>query len=124
MKAARVKPSEWIAGASGLLVLVALFLPWHGGQTALSSFGATGVLMALVGLGGLAFPIVSSASRMTNVPVATETMVSELATISFAALVFQFLLGDEGGFGAGFYLALVATLMLTVSGWKSANRES
>ena len=60
----RLRAGEWIAGISGLVLLVALFLPWYGddagSRTGWESLGALDVVLALVALSALAIPVVTA----------------------------------------------------------------
>jgi len=124
MKLSRVHPSEWVAGLCGVLILVALFLPWHGDQTAFDSIGPLDVILLLAGLGGLLVPFIVARSRFSNVPVVSETLISELAMIVTLILLLRLIWPLEGGFKAGYFLGLAGAVLLTVSGWKSTARES
>lgn len=124
MKFSRVHPVEWATGFCGFLLLAAMFLPWFGDETALSSVGVLDALLALAGLGGVLVPFIVAGNRLTNVPIVAETFVSELATITLVALMLKLIWTRDGGVEAGFIVGLTATALLVVSGWKSTARES
>ena len=102
---------------------MALFLPWYGEETAFESIGVLDVLLALAGLGGLLMPVIAARSRYTNVPVVSETLISDLATIVMVVLLLKLLWTPDGGLKAGYFLGLAGAVLLTVSGWKSTARE-
>ena len=86
----RLRAGEWIVGISGLVLLVALFLPWYGddagSRTGWESLGALDVVLALVALSALAIPIVTAFQRVPAVPLALQA----LTTWSLCSPVFSF----------------------------------
>jgi len=124
LKFGRVHAGEWVAGLCGVLILVALFMPWYGDESAFSSLGPLDVILALAGLGGALLPLVVARSRHTNVPIVTVTLVSDLATLAVVVLLLRMVWTPDGGLKSGFFLGLAGAVLLTVSGWKSAARES
>ena len=76
----RLRAGEWIAGISGLVLLVALFLPWYsddaGSRTGWESLGALDVVLAVVALSALAIPVVAAVQRVPAVPLAHESLTS------------------------------------------------
>ena len=67
----RLRSGEWIAGVSGLVLLVALFLPWYsddgGSRTGWQSLGALDVVLAVVALAAIAIPIVTALERVHGI---------------------------------------------------------
>jgi len=124
MKLSRVHPSEWVAGLCGALILVSLFMPWYGDESAFASVGPLDLILAFAGLVGLLMPFIVARSRFSNVPVVSETLISELAMIVTLILLLRLIWPLEGGFKAGYFLGLAGAVLLTVSGWKSTARES
>ena len=72
----RLRVGEWIVGASGLLLLIALFLPWYGdpSSTAWEAFTVLDVILALLALAALSVPIVTATQRVPAVPLAVESL--------------------------------------------------
>ena len=84
----RLRAGEWIAGISGLALLVALFLPWYGddagSRTGWESLGALDVVLAVVALAALAIPVVTAVQRVPALPLAHQSLT---ALVGLLALV-------------------------------------
>ncbi|MGB0119468.1 MAG: hypothetical protein WBP55_00785 [Solirubrobacterales bacterium] len=124
MSFSRVKPGEWVASLCGILILGALFMPWNGDETALESIGLLDILLTLVAVMALVLPGIVAFSSRPNLPITFETLMSDLATIVTAILVIRLIWAPDGGVKAGFLLGLIASVLLTVAGWRSTSRES
>ena len=75
----RLRAGEWIAGISGLVLLVALFLPWYGdgagSRTGWESLGALDVDPRRGGRSrALAIPVVTALERVPAVPLAHQSL--------------------------------------------------
>jgi hypothetical protein len=74
----RLRAGEWLAGVSGLVLLLALFLPWYaddaGSRTGWQSLGALDVVLAVVALAALAIPVVTAVHRVPAVPLALQSL--------------------------------------------------
>jgi hypothetical protein len=70
----RLRAEEWIAGACGAALLVALFLDWlregSASRNGWEAFAALDVVLAIVALMALALTIVTAAHRSQAVPLA------------------------------------------------------
>jgi carbon starvation protein CstA len=92
----RLRAGEWIVGASGLLLLVALFLPWYElGQgivtgpadvldaraSAWDAFTILDVLLAIGALAAIAVIVVTAVEAVPAVPIAFESLVTLLALL-------------------------------------------
>jgi len=120
----RVRATEWVASLCGGLILIALFMPWQGEESALASVGALDVILALVAIAALVLPVILAASRTTNVPIVTETLVSTMAVVAAILLLLKLIWAPDGGLKVGFYLGLAGSMLLAVAGWKSTARET
>jgi hypothetical protein len=119
-----VHPAEWAASACGAVILAGLFLPWHGDTAGLDEVGVLDVLLAVAGIVALLLPVLLAASRTTNLPIVTETMLSTAAVILSLVLLVKLLWAPDDGWKAGFYLGLAGTALLAITGWKSVARET
>jgi hypothetical protein len=74
----RLRLQEWLAGACGAALLVALFLDWYGEgpakANAWESFAVLDVLLALVGVMAVALAVLTALTRAQAVPVAIGSM--------------------------------------------------
>src|SRR5687767_234251 len=136
----RLRAGEWIAGISGLLLLVALFLPWYGGEagspppagwtaygpledgaaslTGWQSLGALDVILALVALAALAIPVVTAAQRVPAVPLALESLTTLVGLLAVALVLIRVANMPDWAVGRewGLWVALLATLGIVVGG--------
>ena len=61
----RLRVGEWVAAASGVALLVSLFLPWYEPTTSgWESLAAIDVLLALVAASGVLLAIVTAVQRV------------------------------------------------------------
>jgi uncharacterized membrane protein HdeD (DUF308 family) len=122
MDVRRLRAGEWIAGTSGLVLLVALFLPWYGddaGQrTGWESLGALDVVLAVVALSAVAIPVVTVLERVPAVPLAHQSLTTLIGVLALALVVIRVLnmpdWAEEREWGL--WVALAATLAIAGSG--------
>ncbi|MET0614960.1 MAG: hypothetical protein ABW142_05905 [Thermoleophilaceae bacterium] len=116
----RLRAGEWIVGASGVLLLVALFLPWYGdpSATAWESFTVLDVILALLALAAIAVPIVTAAQRVPALPLAYESLTALFGLFGLILVLIRVLNlpGDADGREIGLWLGLVATLGILAGG--------
>jgi len=118
----RLRAGEWIAGISGLVLLVALFLPWYaddaGSRTGWESLGALDVVLAVVALSALAIPIVTAFHRVPAVPLAHQSLTVLGGGLAVVLVLIRVLnmpdwaVGREGGL----WVALAATVGVVAGG--------
>jgi hypothetical protein len=120
---ARVHPLEWAVGLSGVALIVGLLLPWSGGSSALDSPGFLDVVLALFAVTAVLLPVVTASSPRTNVPIVYETFLWTISLLLVIVLVIKAVFPPDGGFGSGFWLVLAATLVTSLSAWRSVGRE-
>src|SRR4029450_5055268 len=92
----RLRVGEWVMGASGLVLFLALFLPWYElGQgivvgppdaldahaSAWDAFTILDVLLALGALAAVAALVVTAAEATPAVPIATQALGTLLAVL-------------------------------------------
>ena len=91
----RLRAGEWIAGVSGLLLLVALFLPWYsddgGSRTGWQSLGALDVVLAVVALAAIAIPVVTAIQRVPAVPLAHESLTTLVGLLAVVLVLIRVL---------------------------------
>jgi hypothetical protein len=102
----RLRLGEWVMGASGLLLFVALFLPWYelgegivvgppdaldAHASAWDAFTVLDLLLALGALAAIAVVIVTAAHATPAVPLALESLVALLALLLLVLVVFRLL---------------------------------
>jgi hypothetical protein len=91
----RLRAGEWIAGISGLVLLVALFLPWYaddaGSRTGWESLGALDVVLAVVALSALAIPVVTAFHRVPAVPLAHQSLTALVGLLAVVLVLIRVL---------------------------------
>ena len=118
----RVRAGEWIAGLSGLALLVALFLPWYGDEagsrTGWQSLGALDVVLALVALAALAIPVVTATQRVPAVPLALQALTTLVALFAVVLVLIRVLNMPDWASERewGLWVALLCTLGVVVGG--------
>jgi hypothetical protein len=100
----RLRAGEWIMGASGLLLLVALFLPWYelgegfvagpadvldAHASAWDSFTILDVLLALGALAAIAVVVVTALEAVPAVPIALQSLVTLVAVLLLLLVLFR-----------------------------------
>jgi hypothetical protein len=116
----RLRVGEWIVGACGVLMLVALFAPWYGNpsSSAWEAFTILDVILALVALAALSVPLVTATHRVPAVPLAIESLTALLGSIGVVLVLIRVLnLPDDlHGREWGLWLGLVAALGIVAGG--------
>lgn len=88
----RLRKGEWIAGVSGLVLFVSLFLPWYRVEgtdvdfTAFEVFTTFDVLLALVAAAGVSVLVVTAVQETPAVGIALQALVT-LVTGAIAILL-------------------------------------
>jgi hypothetical protein len=111
----RLRAGEWVAGISGVVLLVALFLPWYGddagSRTGWQSLGALDVVLALVALSALAIPVVTAFQRVPAVSLAHQSLTSLAGWVALVLVLIRVLNKPDWASGRewGLWVALAAT---------------
>ena len=110
----RLRVGEWMVGACGVLLLVALFLPWYSdpSSTAWESFSVLDLILVLLALVAISVPIVTATHRVPALPLALESITALFGLLAVILVVIRVLNlpGDLHGRDAGLWLGLVGTL--------------
>jgi uncharacterized membrane protein len=124
----RLRAGEWLAGAGGILLIAALFLPWYERGEPLTGFQALTVidiLLALLAGLALALPIFQATQDAPSKPVGTAVLTVVAGAIGALLVVFRLIDAPADGLEvrAGAWLALAATVLTTVGAWRSLAAE-
>jgi O-antigen/teichoic acid export membrane protein len=96
----RLRAGEWVAAASGVALLVSLFLPWYEPDASgWESLAAIDVLLAFVAASGVLLAIVTAVQRVPAVPIATSALVSIAGTFGVLLVLFRFADLPDGAAG-------------------------
>jgi hypothetical protein len=125
----RLRAGEWLAGLSGLLLLVALFLPWYsdsaGSRTGWESLGALDVVLAVVALSALAIPVVTALQRVPAVPLAHQSLTSLVGWLAVVLVLIRVLNMPDWAAGRewGLWVALGAAIGVAAGGMLAMRDE-
>ena len=124
----RLRAGEWLAGAGGIALIVALFLPWYEAPQSLTGFEALTVidiLLTFVALLALALPVLQATQDAPNKPVGDAVLTVVLGGLSVLLVLFRLIDSpiDGATTAVGPWVALVATIALTAGGWRSIASE-
>ena len=105
---------EWVGAASGVALLVSLFVPWYEGpdRSAWEALAALDVLLALVAAAAVALLLVTAAQSVPAVPMALSIFVAFAGMLAVLLVVLRLLdlPGGVEGRAWGLWLALAAAL--------------
>lgn len=126
----RLRHGEWIAGVSGVLLLVALFLDWYSaegvGANAWNSLTVIDVFLAIAALFGIALWITAATQPTPAVPQAVGALTEPFAFVA-AILVVIRLLDLPGAVDSreiGLWLGALGTFGVLIGGWRSIGDET
>jgi hypothetical protein len=114
----RLRVGEWIVGACGVLLIVALFAPWYGNpsSSAWEAFAILDVILALLALAALSVPVVTATHCVPALPLAIESLISLFGFVAVVLVLIRVLNlpGDLHGREWGLWLGLAAVLGIVV----------
>jgi hypothetical protein len=125
----RVRPAELAAGFGGLLLAVAMFLPWFefpsGNLDAWNAFSVIEVVLALTALAGLAVFWVTLTRTTPAIPVAAGVWTTLLGLIATLCIVVRLLDHPAGALDTciGIWLGLGGSLLVLLGAWSGLNDE-
>ena len=125
----RLRAGEWLAAAAGVLLLVALLLPWYDdGTRKVSGFEALtviDVLLTLLALLALALPVLQATQDAPNKPVGAAVLTVVLGALGVLLVLFRLIDSPSDGFEVqtGAWVALLAAAAVTAAGWLSLAAE-
>lgn len=138
----RLSPGEKVAGASGVaLILIMFIFDWFGvegfGANAWEVFGLIDLILFVTAAAAIALAVMSANSSSVNLPVAPSAIVAGLGILS-AVLVAYRIIDPPGGGAAsvggisieveigrsiGVFLGLFATAGIAYGGWTAMQEE-
>jgi hypothetical protein len=145
----RLRHGEWIAGISGAVLLVAMFLDWYSldvpgtwpKANAWEAFTVVDVFLAIAGLGGVALLVAVASQRSPSVGQATGALTVPFAFVAAVLVVlraldppgWQSVVGGPAPGGhvdlpvtgeIGLYIGIAATLGVLIGAWRSIGDQS
>ena len=124
MRLSRVRPGEAMAGLFGLLLLVSLFVPWFEDADAWEALTVVDLLLATTAAMAIALPVISASNAKTDAPISASALTALAGFIASVLVLYRLLdpVGD-GSRRIGLYLALIASLGITVAVGRAMSDE-
>ena len=126
----RLRHGEWIAGASGVLLLVAMFLDWYSaggvGADAWNSLTVIDWFLAIAALWGIALFVAAATQETPAVPQTVAQLAAPFAFVA-AILVVVRLLDLPGAVDSreiGLWLGALGVFGVLVGSWRSIGDQS
>jgi formate hydrogenlyase subunit 3/multisubunit Na+/H+ antiporter MnhD subunit len=139
----RLSAGDWIAGVSGLALLVSLFVPWYEldlcavlasdvGESAgcptrsgWESLAALDVLLALVAATAVALPLITATQRVPAVPIALAAVVTLVGLVGVVLVLIRVLSIPDWAFDRewGLWLALAGSIGIVAGGYAAMRAE-
>ena len=126
----RLSWGDWVAAAAGVLMLVALFLPWYSvaGQNvnAWESMAFDDVILALAAVLAILAAFSVGLRRLTSISVATTSLVILPAAIGLVVTIYRLISpapAADASIEIGGWLGLVAAIGMVVGAWEGATDE-
>ena len=137
----RLRAGEWLAAAGGVVLLVALFVPWYenpigveasGGDTravdellnAYEAFSVIDILLTLLVPFALAVPVLQATQDAPNKPLGAAVLTVVFGALGAVLVLFRLIVvPDDFDLLVGGGIALLAAVSLTVGAWLSLAAE-
>jgi hypothetical protein len=126
----RLSRGDWVAAIAGIVMLVALFLPWYttGGEdlTAWEAMTVDDVILAVAALLAIAAALVVALPRVSSLSVAATSLAILPAVVGLVITVYRVISPAPPGdasLDVGAWLGLAATCAIAAGVWRGANDE-
>jgi hypothetical protein len=119
MDTSKMSQGQMVAGAGGVLLIIALFLSWFEGLSAFDVFSGMDIIMLLIGIVAVAWAV-SSGMNM-SLPI-TAVMVGILGVVVLGFTLGTDLEADDADIGA--WLALAASIAIAWGGLAGGRRPA
>jgi hypothetical protein len=129
MRLQRVRPIDWVAGATGVALLVVLALPWYdlldGALSAFQAFAVVDLWLALTALLAIAIPVVTAARDSPSVPLGVAGAAEAFSWIAVLLALWRAIDQPRDGVDATAmpWVGLVLTLAIAVAAWWTIRDE-
>jgi hypothetical protein len=123
----RLSWGEWLAAVGGVVMLVALFLPWYStgsaDLTAWQAMAVDDVILALTAILAIAGAFVVGSTRLSSMSVAATSLAIMPAVVGLLVTVYRLVSPAppvEVSLQIGAWLGLAAALSIAVGAWAGA----
>jgi hypothetical protein len=126
----RLSRGDWIAAIGGVVMLIALFLPWYsaGGQSvsAWEAMALDDVILAITALLAIGAAVIVGIPRLLSVSVATTSLAILPAVVGLLLTIYRLVSPApeiDVSLEVGAWLGLAATASIAYGAWTGANDE-
>jgi hypothetical protein len=126
----RLSRGDWIAAIGGVVMLVALFLPWYstGGESlsAWEAMAVDDVILAITALLAISAAVIVGIPRLASVSVATTSLAILPALVGLLLTIYRLVSPAPPGdvsLEVGAWLGLAATAAIAYGAWTGADDE-
>ena len=117
MNMANVSQGRMIAAAGGVVLIIAIFLNWAGGQSAWNGFSIVHILMLLIGIAAIALALLPATGSTVAVPPAFPLVVAALGVAVFGfAVGWEFEISGE----IGVWLAIIGSAGIAYGAYETS----
>ena len=138
-----LRTGEKIAGASGVLLILIMFIfdwfevsaeggigPSIGGN-AWEVFSGIDIVLLIAALAGIALAVISATQSQVDMPVATSAITAGLGILAVVLVIYRIIDPPDGGLGdlvdvsrsIGVFLGLIAAAGVAYGGWTAMQEE-
>jgi hypothetical protein len=121
---------DWLAAASGILMIISLFLPWYTANgedaTAWQAMALDDVILFIAGVLAVTATVVVGMRNVSSLSVAATSLAIMPAGVGFVLVVYRLLSPAppvDVSLDIGAWLALTAAFGLAVGAWRGATDE-
>lgn len=138
-----LRTGEKIAGASGVLLILIMFIfDWFsidagfgvgGGGNAWQAFGFIDIVLLLAALAGIALAAIAATQSKVDLPVAMSAIAAGLGILAVVLILFRIISPPDFGTGGvvdlnvgrsiGVFLGLIAAAGIAYGGWQAMQEE-
>jgi hypothetical protein len=130
VNARRLSRGDWLAAVAGIVMLIALFLPWYtaGGQdlTAWDAMAVDDVILAVAAVLAILAAVIVGLRTVSSLSVAATSLAIMPAAVGLVVTIYRLIWpapAVDVSLDVGAWLALVATIGIAVGAWTGANDE-
>jgi hypothetical protein len=126
----RLRDGDWIAGASGVLLLAAMFADWYApaAASAWEAFSVLDIVLALLALVPLALVAVQATRDSPSLPVAFSVLTTIAGAVATLLILYRIVNqpgpNDAVSVELGAWIGVAAAVAIAGGGWRSMRVEA
>ena len=130
----RLNMGEMVAGGSGVLLFLVMFIDWFEGANAWQSFALIDWVLLLAAAAGIGLAVLAATQTEVDLPIAASAIVTGIGALAVILVIYRIISPPDFGldfFGAdpdvgrsiGVFIGLLAAAGITVGGWLAMQEE-